>query len=218
MTENHFLVQELRVEKIFGDEKNIDDAIRILPLIGDLDLDFSLVESEINKRITITLGNDYHAVIAKFALLLRISEPQKVVEEIEKNMDIFLKYIELHSIYGLKVQAYNFMGKDTLAQKECKYLYEEGKLSKEQYDYFRSIVGFEENSDKASILEDKYKQSDRLEDLSILIASLRRFKDSRLEKYQEKYFVLTKNISAAEELISTYNSNGNFDKDFELYI
>ncbi len=207
-----FSSARVTVENIFGDEKNIDDAIRILPLIGDLDLDFSLVESEVNKRITITLGNDYHAVIAKFALLLRISEPQKVVEEIEKNMDIFLKYIELHSIYGLKVQAYNFMGKDTLAQKECKYLYEEGKLTKEQYDYFISIVGFEENSDKASILEDKYNQSDRLEDLSILIASLRRFKDSRLEKYQEKYFILTKNISAAEELISTYNSNGNFDK------
>lgn len=193
-------------------KKNIDDAIRILPLIGDLDLDFSLVESEINKRVTITLGNDYHAVIAKYALLLRTSEPQKVVAEIEKNIDIFLKYIELHSIYGLKVQAYNFMGKDALAQKECKALYEEGKLTKEQYDYFISIVGFGESADKASILEDKYNQSDRLEDLSILISSLKKIKDSRLEKYQEKYFILTKNISAAEELISTYNSNGNFDK------
>lgn len=200
------------VENIFSNEKNIDDAIRILPLIGDLDLDFSLVESEISKRITITLGNDYHAVIAKFALLLRIGEPQTVIEEIEKNMGMFLKYIELNSIYDLKVQAYNFMGKDELAQKECKALYEEGKLTKEQYDYFVSIVGFEENADKASILEDKYNQSGSLKDLSILIALLRRFKDSRLEKYQEKYFILTKNISAAEELIITYNFNGNFEK------
>lgn len=207
-----FSSAKITVDKIFSDEKNIDDAIRILPLIGDLDLDFSLVESEINKRVTITLGNDYHAVIAKYALLLRTSEPQKVVAEIEKNIDIFLKYIELHSIYGLKVQAYNFMGKDALAQKECKALYEEGKLTKEQYDYFISIVGFGESADKASILEDKYNQSDRLEDLSILISSLKKIKDSRLEKYQEKYFILTKNISAAEELISTYNSNGNFDK------
>ncbi|KKX72286.1 esterase/lipase family protein [Vibrio parahaemolyticus] len=207
-----FSSAKVTVENIFSNEKNIDDAIRILPLIGDLDLDFSLVESEINKRITITLGNDYHAVIAKYALLLRIGEPRKLVKEIEKNMDIFLKYIELNSIYGLKIQAYSFMGKDELAQKECKALYEEGKLTKEQYDYFVSIVGLEENADKASILEDKYNQSYSLEDLSILIASLRRFKDSRLEKYQEKYFILTKNISAAEELISTYNSNGYFDK------
>jgi len=211
-----FSSAKVTVEKIFSDEKNIDDAIRILPLIGDLDLDFSLVESEINKRVTITLGNDYHAVIAKYALLLRTGEPQKVVEEIEKNMDIFLKYIELHSIYSLKIQAYNFMGKDELAQKECKDLYEQGKLTKEQYDYFISIVGFKKNADKISILEDKYNQSNSLEDLSILIALLRRFKDNRLEKYQEKYFTLTKNISAAEELISTYNSNGNFEKISKL--
>ena len=203
---------KVTVDKIFSDENNIDDAIRILPLIGDLNLDFSFVESEINKRVTITLGNDYHAVIAKYALLLRINEPQKVVEEIEKNMDIFLKYIELHSIYGLKFQAYNFMGKDDLAQNECNYLYEEGKITKEKYDYFVSIVGLGENSEKLSILEEKYNKNGRLDDLSILISSLNKFKDSRLEKYQEKYFKLTRNISASEELIGTYSSNGNFEK------
>lgn len=200
------------VDRIFSDEKNIDDAIRILPLLGDLDLDFSLVESEINKRVTITLGSDYHAVIAKYALLLRTNEPKKVVSEIEKNMDIFLKYIELHSIYVLKVQAYNFMGKGVLAQNECKDLYEEGRLTKEQYDYLLSIIGLGDSVDKVSVLEDKYNQSDRLEDLSILISSLIKFKDYRLEKYQEKYFFLTQNIRAAEELITTYNANGNFEK------
>ncbi|CZF83354.1 esterase/lipase family protein [Grimontia marina] len=200
------------VENIFSDERNIDDAIRILPLIGDLELDFSLVELEINKRVTITLGNDYHAVIAKYALLLKINEPQKVIEEIEKNIDLFLKYIELHSIFNLKIQAYNFMGKDVLAQKECGALYRKGKLTKEQYDYFISVIGSEENIDKLSLLEEQYSKSNSLEDLSVLISLLRRLKDERLEKYQEEYYSITKNISAAEDLIITYSSNHNFEK------
>ncbi|ELB2148268.1 hypothetical protein QNS29_000344 [Vibrio parahaemolyticus] len=202
------------IEEIFSSDKNIDDAIRILPLIGDLDLeiDFSLLESEVHKRMSITLGNDYQAVLAKYALILRNTDPKVVVYEIERNIEFFSKYIELNSILMLKVQAQKFMGNEAVALKECEELYEKGQLTQKQIEHFRNIVDVSENAEKISILEDKYLKSKDFDDLAILVSFLKRFKDSRLEKYQEIYFSITKNIDDAEGLISVYNSNRKLDK------
>ncbi|WP_274007512.1 esterase/lipase family protein [Vibrio parahaemolyticus] len=209
---DNFSKAKLLVEEILSDSENLDTAIRIVPIIVELDIDLGLIKSEVDKRVALTLGEDFYSVIAKFALLLRETKPEVVINEIENNEAVFLKYIAPHSICGIKVQAYCYLNKNDIALKEVNELLNDNALTDIQFEHLTSLINLDNVDESISILERKYIEDQSLDSLNILISSLAKIGDSRLQNYQELYFSKTNNIVALENLVETLTVNSDFDK------
>ena len=191
---------------------DLKSALRFVRLGIEFGIKLKLdeVEREIDRQIALNGEITLDAALARFALTFTQQTPEDAANYITLHYDDLAHYIDKKQILSLQIDLLSQAGQLERANDYLNTLLEEG-LSEAETNRFRRIIAEAEGIDPINILKVQFKETNSLQDLTILVDKLETKEDwDGLCEYGEILFERTHNLRHAEGLArALYNSKQN---------
>lgn len=205
-----------KLEASMSDHKH---ALRRIPLAIQFlaNIDSDAFERLINRETALTAGKSINAALARLALVFHCKDPKIAAEYIEAHREQIYQYISKEWIQGIEVE---ILAKAGLSHQAALRLAElkESRFPAADLQRLRLIVDSIQGQDQTEKLKAAYTLSNSINDLNLLISSLKNRDDGWREMviYSTELFSRTKAITDAEELAIALIRNHRFKDLGEL--
>ena len=191
---------------------DLKSALRFVRLGIEFGIKLKLdeVEREIDRQIALNGEITLDAALARFALTFTQQTPEDAANYITLHYDDLAHYIDKKQILSLQIDLLSQAGQLERANEYLNTLLEEG-LSEAETNRFRRIIAEAEGTDPVNILKVQFKETNSLQDLTILVDKLETKDDwDGLCKYGKILFKETNELRHAEGLaLALYNTQKN---------
>ena len=197
-----------RLESKLRDLKSALNFVRLGIKFG-VKLDLAAVEQEIERQIALNGRITPDAAFARFALAFIQKSPEDVANYIDRHFDELASHIDKNSMQLCQIEMLSRAGLPDRANDIFKKI--KGSFSEAEKSRFRRIISEAEGIDPVNILKAQFKETDSLQDLTILVDKLETKDDwNGLCEYGEILFERTHNLRHAEGLaLALYNTQKN---------
>lgn len=197
-----------RLESKLRDLKSALNFVRLGIKFG-VKLDLTAVEQEIERQIALNGRITPDAAFARFALAFTQKSPEDVANYIDQHFDELASHIDKNSMQLCQIEMLSRAGFPDRANDIFKKI--KGSFSEAEKSRFRRIISEAEGIDPVNILKAQFKETDSLQDLTILVDKLESKDDwNGLCEYGEILFERTHNLRHAEGLaLALYNTQQN---------
>ena len=197
-----------RLESKLRDLKSALNFVRLGIKFG-VKLDLAAVEQEIERQIALNGRITPDAAFARFALAFIQKSPEDVANYIDRHFDELASHIDKNSMQLCQIEMLSRAGLPDRANDIFKKI--KGGFSEAEKSRFRRIISEAEGIDPVNILKAQFKETDSLQDLTILVDKLETKDDwNGLCEYGEILFERTHNLRHAEGLaLALYNTQKN---------
>ena len=197
-----------RLESKLRDLKSALNFVR-LGIKFRVKLDLSAVEREIERQIALNGQITPDAAFARFALAFTQKSPEDVANYIDRHFDELADHIDKKSMQFCQIEMLARAGLPDRANDIFKKI--KGGFSEAEKSRFLRLISKAEGIDPVNILKAQFKETDSLQDLTILVDKLETKNDwNGLCEYGEILFERTHNLRHAEGLaLALYNTQKN---------
>ena len=197
-----------RLESKLRDLKSALNFVHLGIKFG-VELDLAAVEQEIERQIALNGRITLDAAFARFALAFTQKSPEDVANYIDQHFDELADHIDKNSMQLCQIEMLTRAGLPDRANDIFKKI--KDGFSEAEKSRFRRLISEAEGIDQVNILKAQFKETDSLQDLTILVDKLETKDDwNSLCEYGEILFERTHNLRHAEGLaLALYNTQKN---------
>jgi len=188
--------------------------LRRFPLAFNVGIrvDLDIVEKEIDRRTALSRGKDLDAAMARFELLLCLKDAKHAYKYLEKHRQQIELVIKPDVLSCIEIEALAQSGETNQATNYLENI-ADSTLNLAQLERLKIIIATckDKDHDLASLLVSQYEKTGHINDLVILVNSLKTRKHHpKLLQYSLCLFEKTKAVEDANTLVNAWSECGGF--------
>ena len=170
-----------------------------------IQLDFDVVEQDIERNIAINGGITLDSAIARFALAFTKSTPEEVADYIARHHDQLVGHINSKILVYRQVELFSLAGLTERANAVLDEL-PKGEISEEDEENLRRIISEAQVNDPVESRKAQYEATGALNDLITLVAELENNQQwEEMCEFGRRMFEETHSVEDAERLINAFH-------------